>query len=70
MTATAPRTTLTDAERQRRQKAVNTARASVRLEGFVLDETVEGIYARYVNGDLELPDVIAQVQRHAGVSGQ
>lgn len=68
MTAT-ERTPITEAERQHRQKEVDTARASVRLEGFVLDDTVEAIYTRYINGELEMPEVIAQVKGHAGANG-
>jgi hypothetical protein len=65
MTVALHGSTLPDTERQRRQKAVNTARASVRLEGFVLDEFVEGLYAQYVCGELELAEVMAQVQQYA-----
>ncbi|MFC3859544.1 antitoxin VbhA family protein [Deinococcus antarcticus] len=68
MTALPQPATITNTERTRRQKAVDAARASVRLEGFILDDVVEGIYARYVAGALEMDEVIALVDRHAGLS--
>ncbi|PNY79213.1 antitoxin VbhA family protein [Deinococcus koreensis] len=69
MTHTATRPKITPQERARRQDAVKAGRSSVRLEGFVLDETVEAIYARFVEGELELPEMIAQVRAHAGLAG-
>src|SRR5260370_21031279 len=38
-------------ERGRRKKAVNCARSSVRLEGFVLDADIEALNQRYINGE-------------------
>lgn len=35
---------ISELERQRRQKAVNAARASVRLEGFILNEKAEKLF--------------------------
>ncbi len=66
MTATAPRTTLTDEQRQRRQKEVNTARASVRLEGFILDDETETLNARYVAGELTSAELTAGILKLAG----
>lgn len=60
MTATI-RTTLTDAERLRRQKEVDTARASVRLEGFVLDAETEALNARYIAGELTSDELTAAI---------
>lgn len=67
MGVTPARPTFTDAERQRRKKAVDTARASMRLSGFILDDATEAIYARYIDGHLELPEVIVQVRQNAGL---
>jgi hypothetical protein len=38
--------------RARRLDAVNFARRSVRLEGFILSDEVEEIFRRYVDGEL------------------
>lgn len=69
MTATEPRPTLSEAERQQRLKSVNYGRASVRLEGFVLDEASEALFARYVAGDLTREELNAEVLHLAGVHG-
>jgi hypothetical protein len=48
---------ITTAERARRRRVYEEARASVRLEGFELDEQVEALYQRYMNGELTLAEV-------------
>lgn len=60
---------LTPAERDRRLKAVNFARGSVRLEGFILDEAAEALFARYVNGELDNDELNVEVLKLAGASG-
>jgi hypothetical protein len=45
-------------ERSRREKEVSFARSSIALEGFKLSEAVEAQAARFVNGDIELPEFI------------
>lgn len=67
MAVTPARPTFTEAECQRRKKAVDTARASVRLSGFILDDATEAVFARSIDGHLEMPEVIAQVRRNAGL---
>jgi hypothetical protein len=44
---------LNDQERIRRQNAINFARGSVRLEGFVLDPGVEAINQQFIDGELD-----------------
>lgn len=68
MTATAPQPPISAAERQRRQRAVDTARASVRLEGFILDEAAEELFARYVAGELTRPELNAAVLELARIN--
>lgn len=53
-------------ERQRRLKAVNFGRNSVQLSGFSVDAETEALYARYVNGELDRPELNAAI---LGVSG-
>lgn len=45
---------ITEAERHKRQEAVNFARANVGLEGFKPDSDVEDLSARFVNGEIDL----------------
>ncbi len=50
-----------DTTRQLRLDGVNYARASVALEGFVLDQETENAFARYVAGEVELDDIAARM---------
>ena len=45
------------AERARRIKVYEEALASVRLEGFELDEPAKALYERYINGELTLTEI-------------
>jgi hypothetical protein len=45
------------AERTRRARVYEEALASVRLEGFDLDEQVKALYSRFVDGELTLAEV-------------
>lgn len=57
---------ISDDERARRQKAVDYARGSVRLEGFVLDADIEALNQRYVNGELTSEQLTAAIKRPVG----
>ncbi|MGA2741372.1 MAG: antitoxin VbhA family protein [Bryobacteraceae bacterium] len=48
---------ITAAERARRTLIYEEALASVRLEGFELDEQTQALYRRYIHGDLTLAEV-------------
>ena len=48
---------ITVAERARRIRVYEEALASVRLEGFELDEQVKALYQRYIQGQMTLADV-------------
>lgn len=52
----------------RRLDAVNFARRSARLEGFVLSEQIEAISRRYVDGQLSEEEFIHAIQEVAGVT--
>ena len=54
-TAAAP---TTEAERRKRQKAINFARANVGLEGFKLSEAEEQRAARFVAGEIDLAEFV------------
>ncbi|WP_081089600.1 antitoxin VbhA family protein [Achromobacter xylosoxidans] len=62
-----PHKTISDAERCRRQSAVNYARASVGLEGFSLSEADEAHAQRFINGEISLQEF---VQPRADASGR
>ncbi|MBB3175559.1 hypothetical protein FHR90_003415 [Endobacter medicaginis] len=59
---------ISDDERQRRHKAVEYARNSLRLEGFVLDQDTERLNARYIAGEITSEEHSAAIRRSAGVS--
>lgn len=49
---------ITEAERRKRQEAVNFARANVGLEGFKPSEDAEQRAARFIAGEIELADYV------------
>ena len=49
---------ITDAERRKRQEAVNFSRASVGLEGFKPSEADEQRAARFVAGEIDLAELV------------
>lgn len=52
-------------ERRKRLEAVNYARASVGLEGFKPSQEDEDLAVRYINGEVEFPEVIETVKEPA-----
>lgn len=50
--------TITEAERQRRQKACDYARASVGLEGFTLSDDDLSHMRRFVDGEIDLAEFV------------
>ena len=53
-------------ERARRQKAIDTARRSIRLEGFELDAETEALNRRYIDGDITSEEHSAAIRKSAG----
>ena len=53
------------AERRKRQEAVNFARASVGLEGFKPSPECEAQAVRFINGEIEIAEVIATINERA-----
>lgn len=51
-----------DEEREARLRAINVARGSVRLEGFVLSPEVEEINRRFIDGELTGDEHIAAIK--------
>ena len=51
-------TPITEAERRKRQEAVNFARTNVGLEGFKPSEEAEQRAARFIAGEIELADYV------------
>lgn len=56
---------LSVAERRKRQEAVNFARASVGLEGFKPSPECEAQAVRFINGEIEIAEVIATINERA-----
>jgi len=54
-------------ERAKRRRGIDFARGSVRLEGFVLDDQTEALFARYINGDLDRPSLTAAILQYCGI---
>lgn len=52
-------------ERRKRQEAVNFARANVGLEGFKPSPEDEALAVRFINGEIEFPEVIETVKVEA-----
>ena len=48
---------ITSAERAKRTRVYEEALASMRLEGFELDERTKALYQRYIDGELTLSEV-------------
>lgn len=53
---------ITDAERRKRQEAVNFARASLFLSEFTPSPECEALAVRYVNGEIEISEVIESIK--------
>ena len=53
---------ITEAERRKRQEAVNFARANVGLEGFKPSEEAEQRAARFVAGEIDLAEYVDQAR--------
>ncbi len=51
-----------DRERAARQKAIDSARASIELEGFTLSHEVEAISRRYIAGELTGDEHVAAIR--------
>ena len=52
-------------ERARRVRAIETARGSTFLEGFVADADTDALLKRYADGDLTIDQVIAEAKQAA-----
>lgn len=49
---------ISEEEREKRQEAVDYARASTRLSGIICDEAFEARAAKYVRGDMDLDEFV------------
>jgi hypothetical protein len=61
------RPTISADEIQRRREALATASANARLEGQFSSPASEAIFDRYVQGELEIGDVIALLKERHGL---
>ena len=60
-------TDISEEERARRQEAIDYARGSVRLEGFVISEEAEAINQRYVAGEMTSDEHSKAIRRLHGL---
>ena len=61
----AARPAISETERRKRQEAVDFARASVGLEGFKPSPECEAQAVRFINGEIEIAEVIATINEGA-----
>jgi hypothetical protein len=54
-------------ERARRKAAIDYARGSMRLEGFVLSDFAEELNRRYIDGEITSAEHSAAVRAHHGL---
>ena len=62
--------TINQEERRQREKAVQFARNSVRLEGFILSAEAEALNQRYIHGELTHAEHTAALLALAGLSAK
>ncbi len=58
---------ISEEERALRQEAVDYARGSVRLEGFVISDRAEAIHQRYIAGEMTSEERAAAILRLHGM---
>ena len=54
-------TSISEAERARREREVSFARGSVRYEGGILPDEVERLNARYIDGEIDSGELTAAI---------
>lgn len=55
---------ITQAEKARRQRAYDYVIASCELEGCIITNDVKNLYRRYVNGELSMDEVSAEIDKN------
>ena len=61
---TASRGVISEAEKARRRAAIDYARGSVRLEGFVVSDFAESLNQRFINGEITRVELTAALKLH------
>ena len=61
---TASRGGISEAEKARRRAAIDYARGSVRLEGFVVSDFAESLNQRFINGEITRVELTAALKLH------
>ncbi len=59
-----PKARITKEEQARRQAAIDYARGSVRLEGFVLNAAAEELNRRYISGEISSAEHSAAIRNN------
>jgi len=58
---------ISEAERVRRQKGINYVRGTLRLEGLIMDDDDEALFARYIAGEINLRELTTGLNQLNGV---
>jgi hypothetical protein len=66
-TTAVPRARTTPEERARRKAAIDYARGSVRLEGFVVSDFTEELNRRYIDGEITREELTAAIRNRHGL---
>jgi hypothetical protein len=63
----AVRPRITAEERARRKAAIDYARGSVRLEGFIVSDFAEELNRRYIDGEMTRAELTAAIRNRHGL---
>jgi hypothetical protein len=63
----AVRPRITAEERARRKAAIDYARGSVRLEGFIVSDFAEELNRRYIDGEMTRAELTAAIKKRPGL---
>lgn len=61
------RSLISDEERAERLRAIETARASIFLEGFSVGPEIDALDQRFIDGELSMDELIAATKRALGL---
>ena len=62
-----PQATISPEERARRKAAIEYARGSIRLEGFVVTPAVDELSRRYIDGEISISEHSAAIRQRHGL---
>ena len=57
-----------EAEKAKRRNNAAEAKASIQLSGLKLSEFAESLQEKYINGEIDIKELVALTRRHHGLS--